>query len=247
MQVLIGERPRLAHRASGEGKPVIKRTCRDIEELAEKILAQKDRRNRVAPDRILQTAVKRDRVRAQVQHGSDAAIEITIVGVAILDDVYAGKKKPARGKALTHKSRDHRQAINMYSVVRIGKTLKRTPGWRQQRRIRDVQYPRIQRVNIDIFKRWREGSLRQKTYILVDRAPFLNRKFVLRSLSSGLVILSGDRIRLRERRQCMHRVLSLPVQIRGRYQVIVIVGEVACRTQAGQRFRRLVSFPFGNV
>src|ERR1700688_3347542 len=93
MQVLVGEWSSLADRAAVDRNPVEERTRRQIQELLEKILAHVDRRDGVAPNRILQAAVESDRVRAKMDNRSHSAAEKSVIGVAVLYDVNAWEQQ----------------------------------------------------------------------------------------------------------------------------------------------------------
>ena len=60
MQGLICERSAFVHRAAGYRNPVQERTRREIQELPEQILVHENRRDSVAPDRKLQSAIERN-------------------------------------------------------------------------------------------------------------------------------------------------------------------------------------------
>src|ERR1700734_301038 len=104
MQILIRERSCFANCAAIERNPVLKRTRGNIKELPKKILAHVHRRNRVAADIVLQAAVEGDRARADMKNRRNPPVEISIVSVAVLDDVLTREKETAGGEALSHKA-----------------------------------------------------------------------------------------------------------------------------------------------
>ena len=92
-----------------------------------------------------------------MKNGSDAAVEISIVRVAILDHVHARKKKQALSEALPHKSGDYRNAIQMNSIMRVDQVLIGMPRRRQKRGpVRDVEDMSVECVNVNIFQRRRK-------------------------------------------------------------------------------------------
>src|SRR5579863_3757333 len=113
IQVLISKRPGFANSVGIDRNPVIKRTRRYVEKLAKKILAHENGRDRVPADRVLKASVERDTVRAKMKNRGDPAVEKCVVGIAVLDDIDAGKQEATGSQALSDKTGDRRQFAEM--------------------------------------------------------------------------------------------------------------------------------------
>src|SRR5260370_18275971 len=79
------------------------------------------------------------------------AVENSVIRIAVLNDVDAGKEKTPGGHVFADKASDRRKIAEMNPIVRRRQALVRMPRWRQEQRARDGQPLGIQGIDINGF------------------------------------------------------------------------------------------------
>ena len=183
-----------------------------------------------------------------MQERRNSPVEKSVKCVPSLNHVHAREKQCTVSNALANQPGNCGPlAPQMNAVMRFRQALERMPRRRQHRRVSNAKYLGVERVNIDVFERRSERSLRRDAYISRDLTPFLIGKFILRRQRGARILLSGNGARLGKRRQRLDRILPLPVDVGRRHHVVVVIAIIGSRAQTIECVLRFVGVPFGQV